>query len=793
MFYNFLKIALRNLQKHKLHSFINIFGLAVGMAASILMVSFVFFEKGYDKFHENYADVYRVHSKIYLPNGEAVEGPTTLGNCAPRIKSQIPEILYSVRFMGHRDSEIEYKGKFINNDKLIWADSSFFDVFSFEALDGDLRTALVEENSIVLTESFAKTIFGEEDPFDKTVKRYGENFKVTAVIKNVPVNSHFHFDLLGSFSSICNAQYDVTKENGFNFYTYLVCEDFEKNKNNIETKANELIGEIADERFGGLGLRVESNFQALKDIHLKSNSAFELEANGNLKHIYIFAALALFIILIAIVNFINLVTANAETRAKEIGLRKVLGANRSNLFGQFIGESILTSLFAFVLALGLVELLIDMFRQLMQSPIAIQYWSSPLLFVFLLLIVVLVGFVAGCYPALYLSGFSPARALKGSKSSSGAKNTFLRKSLVVFQFSISIFLLVILSLLYKQVAFMKNKDLGFDKEEVMVVKNFSNTISKSYLSLKADLLTNPNITAVTASEPVPGDLGNIQAVYNIGENPDASVTIHETRVQDDFVKTFGIKIVEGRAFESNSKTEANKVLVNQMAVKKLALENPINRKIVMFEDTLTIVGIMHDFHFQSLHEKIAPQMLTKQKNWFSKISIKLNTKNVSKSLQEIEAAFHKVDPNNVFSYCFMDQKFEQMYQAEERSNALISYAAILAILISMFGLFALTSFTISQKTKEIGLRKVLGASTSQIVKMFLGDLVKWVGIAAVIAFPLAYFAMIKWLENFEYHTSIQLWMFLLGGALAMIIAMATVSFISIRAANANPAESLKYE
>lgn len=793
MIYNFFKIALRNLQKHKLHSFINIFGLALGMAATILIASFIFFELSYDKQNDKYSDIYRIYSTIYLPNGESVEGPTTLGSVAPRLKEQIPEITQTVRIADFRNMNIKYQDHIFSSDKLLWVDSTFFDIFTCKFIAGNPEYALTEERSLVLTESFSKKIFGSEDAYNKLVIVDDESYKITAIVKDNPINSHMHFDILGSFVTVCNSRYDITKNNGFNFYTYMVCPNFEQNKVSIEEKSNLLINQLSDERFGEMGLKTDSYFQAMSDIHLRSHSIFELEPNGNINSIYIFSILAIFIILIAVVNFINLVTANSETRAKEIGLRKVMGAFKANLFKQFIGESILTSIFAFIIALGITELLIGLFKELMASPITLPYWDNPIILLLMLLAVIIVGFLSGSYPALYLSRYLPIEALRGSKSSGGAKNTFLRKSLVVFQFTIAIFLIINLALLYKQVNFMKNKDLGFDKEQIVVIDNFSTKVRSSYKSLKADLLMNPNIISVTASQAVPGEIGNIEAAYMVGNDAKSSIAIHENQIQDDFIETFGIEIIEGEDFSNDMGTAKEKIILNEAAVKRLGLLDPLYKKVVFFQDTLQIIGVIKNFHFQSLHEEIAPFSMTKRRTYFNKISVKINPNNISRTLREIEVALTNVDPNNVFKYKFIDQSFEEMYLAEERSNQLITYAAILAIIISMLGLFALTSFTITQKVQEIGIRKVMGASVQQIVKMFIIDSAKWVIVAGIIAIPIAYVSMSKWLNNFVYQTNIEWWMFMFGCVLALIIAVATVSFISIKAARANPASSLKYE
>ncbi len=795
MISNFFKIAIRSLLKHKLHALINILGLAIGMAATILITSYVFFELSYDKHNENYNDTYRIFNNLTLPNGSGLAAPATLGNTAPILKEQIPEIKYSVRFTGYREFDVEYGENTFTTDKFMWVDTSFFDVFTCKFIAGDPETALEARRSLIITKSYAKRIFGNEDAFNKTLKNGDNSYKITAVVEDMPLNSHFRFDLLGSFSTVCTKDYDITKNNGFNFMTYLVIPNLEKNKDFILQKTNKLINEGSYERFGvnGLDIKVEASFQPLKDIHLKSHSEFELDTNGDINNVYIFSALAIFILIIAIVNFVNLVTANSENRAKEIGLRKVMGAHRQNLFYQFIGESILTSLLAFIISMGITELFIGFFRELMDSPILIPYWSNLLVLGIIIMAVLIIGFISGTYPALYLSKFLPIKALKGSKSSGGAKNVFLRKTLVVFQFTIAIFLLINLGLLFKQVEYMKTKDLGFDKEQVLVVDNFTNAIARSYKSLKADLLTNPNIQKVSASQGVPGISASVEALYENGKAPSTSIAIIELRIQDDFIETYGIKIIDGEDYSSDMGTAKTKIILNEKAIKDLGLKDPINKKVVLFEDTLQIIGIIKNFHHQSLREEIAPMAITKRSSWFDKISVKINSQNVGSTLKQIEESFRKADPNNIFSYKFIDQSFAEMYQAEERSNKLITYAAILAIIISMLGLYALTSFTINQKTQEIGIRKVMGASVAQIVKMFITDLAKWVLIASLIASPLAYFSMKKWLDNFVYHIDIAWWMFILGIVIALVIAIFTVAFISIKAALSNPAESLKYE
>lgn len=791
MFQNFLKIALRSLAKHKLHSFVNIFGLAIGLSATILIVSYVLFELSYDRHNEHYDNIYRLYSDISLPNGSKVEGPATLGNVATKIHTQIPEVEKVCRFYGYRNREVELNDQIFYDNKLLWVDSTFFEMFSFDFISGNAKSALVDQNTVVITESYARKLFGEEDAFNKTIKFRGEHHKITGIVKDVLINSHFQFDMLGAFTTISNEKYDITKNNGFSFLTYIRCKE-NVNLVQLEVKINKIASEASEERFSSLGLTILTFLQPLGDIHLKSKSVMELEPAGDINNVYIFSVLAIFILLIAVVNFINLVTANSESRAKEIGLRKVMGAFRRQLWGQFMGESVLTSFIAFILALGIAELFISLFRQLMDSPIIIPYWNNVWVFILMVFGVLILGLISGAYPAFYLTRILPVKALKGSKGSL-SKNSTMRKALVVFQFAIAIFLLINLALLYSQVKFLKDKDLGFDKEQVLILNKLSSSMYRSYESLKADLLTNPNVVSVSASQSVPGNSRNVEALFKVGDDASSAIVFNENRIQDDYLKTYGIEIVEGRDFSKEMKTDKNNLLINEATVKALGLVNPVNKKLVVTFDTMMVIGVFRDYNYLSLHNAIEPLGFTSYSNDFSFISIKLNTKDVQATLASIEETVKVLDPNYNLSYEFVDESFEKMYQKEERVNKLITYASILAIVISMMGLFALTSFTTQLRIREIGVRKVMGASEGGIVKMFVLDLSKWVLLGALIAFPLAYYAMDKWLAGFVYRTNISVWMFLLGGFVSLFFATIIVSLITLKAARVNPSESLKYE
>lgn len=655
---------------------------------------------------------------------------------------------------------------------------------------------MLEPKCIVLSESFAKKIFGNENALNKVVQLNDVNFKITAIIEDLPFNTHFQFNALGSFSTVDTENNSIVKQDGFSFYTYLLCNK-NINTNLLEEKINRIATPITDAMFGAYGMKSEFTLDPLSNIHLYSKSKYgDFKKGGDINKVYIFIILAIFIILIGVINFINLMTANSDRRSKEIGLRKVMGANKRNLFNQFISESILISFIAFIIALFISELLIGSFRYLMDSPFSLLYKKSPLLLFILITSIAFIGLISGIYPSLYLSKFSSIKVLKGRKAS-GKKNTLLQKTLVVFQFTVTIFILTNLALLYKQLLYMKNKDLGFNKNQILVVDNFTEKIQNSYSSLKAELLNNPDILSVTASRSVPGLKNSIQTCRLKGEDPNSAIHIEENRIKFDYLKTYGMNIIEGRDFSESFHNETESFIINETAAKVLGItKNAIGTKIFINHHEGNVIGVVKDFHFKSLHEEISPFVFTMYNLYkldFSKISIKLNTDNIQQTLKSIEQIFLNVDPNNTFEYSFLDQQLRSNYKSDENTNILITYGSILAIVISILGLIGLSLFSIQQKIREIGIRKVFGASVLGLIKKFVFNKIKWVLLAAILAFPIAYYAMEIWIQRFVYQTQISIWMFAFGGLLVLVIATLTVSLVSLKAAQSNPVDILKYE
>lgn len=791
MFKNFLKIALRNLARKRFHSFINLFGLTIGLAASILIVSYVFYELSYDKHNKNYKRIYRIFTTINSPDGSAVEAPITSFGFPYHVAKALPEIVDFTRLL-HSGARIEIDQKLHTDISVIWGDSTYFNIFTHKFLSGTMKDALKDKNSLVITRSTEKKLFGDDSGLNTMIRINGDPFKISAVIEDIPVNSHFEFDAIAPIYTRVGTLEEEEERGNFSYVGYLLTTGL-NNFEQTQTKVDQVFQDHYAEELEEYGVTLKNSLQSLSSIHLHSRTGYEIKPPGDINNIYIFSVLALFIIIIAIINFINLTTANSETRAREIGLRKVMGAYRHNLFKQFISESMLITLMSFIIALGITELFIDQFRDLMNSPILLLYKTNGIFLAGLIVSVILIGFIAGSYPALHLSKYLPVEVLKGSKSSSGKKSVILQRSLVVFQFTIATFLLISLNLVYKQITFIKNKDLGFNKEQVVVMDNLSDKISNSFESLKPDLVQIPEVLRLTASHSVPGTNRNMSICYKEGDNATNNIMINNNRIHYDYLPTYGIELTEGREFSKAMGTDTSKIIINEAAVAALGISEPLHKKLVMSDTHYKIIGIMKDFHFKSLHEEIAPLAYVLADEEIDLISIKISPLNLKQSLAKIEQTVQKFDPSYTFSYRFIDEFFTEMYETEARINKLITYASILAIIISILGLIALTMQSIQKKIHEIGIRKVMGAEIGQIIRMFVLVLTRWVVMATIIAIPIAYLFTSRWLENFVYQTKMGIDVFVLGCLVSIIIAIVTVGIISYNSARANPVDSLKYE
>ena len=790
MFRNYLKFAFRNLKRHKIYSFINIFGLAVGMACAILILLWIQDELSYDRFHENANDIYRVVEKWQYSSGETDYNRVTPGPLAPVLKADYPEIIHSTRFFGAFEKwQLTYdKKSYLSPGGAV--DTDFFSIFTFPFVKGNPKTAFSKPHSIVITEDLAKKIFGDDDPLGETIRMEYRTFEITGIIENIPRNSHIRFDFLIPCEIFSSLEKDWTSNN---CYTYVLLQ-----KNWPYKELSEKIAGVIKKHSP---TSIETLYlQPLNQIHL-----FALEGGGLITYLYIFSAMAFFILLIACINFMNLSTARSAKRFKEVGIKKVVGSSRMQLIKQFLSESILLSFVAFACAVVLVELLLPVINSMLGIQLKMHYSGG--LFLSLIGIAIITGIISGSYPAFFLSSFNPVTVLKGrlsltpfkqwgARNASGgfSRSSIFRKILVVTQFSLSIIFIVCAMVVYSQLNFIKKRDLGYNKEHIVHLR-MKGEFKQKYEAIKNELLKNSNILSVTATDRTPVMWSNSTDDVNWeGKKADEKIGIGVRMVDYDYLQTFQMEMAQGRFFSKEFLTDSTEgFIVNEAAVKAMGLKSPLEKRFSMWNRQGKIIGVIKDFHTESLHKEIEPFVLLIWPDWYGRMSIKLKSDNVSSALGFLENKIKEFVPGYPLEYKFLDEEIDNLYKTEQLTGKIIIYITLLAIFISCLGLFGLASFTAEQRTKEIGIRKVLGASTSGITVLLSREFTKWIAIASIIAWPIAYFAMNKWLQNFVYRTSIGWWTFMLAGALALVVALVTVSYQSIKAALANPIDSLRYE
>ncbi|MCH8020984.1 ABC transporter permease [candidate division KSB1 bacterium] len=795
MFKNYLKISFRNLWRAKGYSAINLAGLATGMACFILILLWVQDELSYDKFHENTNRLFRV---VRLDRDDPSQGVCQAGApWGPALYNDFPEVENFVRFRGHGRTLMSRGDKGFYESEGLYADSTIFEVFTFPLLKGNPKTALTRPNTMVINERMAEKYFGSEDPVGQSlVFNNQDEFEITGIMQNIPANSHIKFDYLIPF--FMYQRWDTSEWGVNNFYTYLLLA--EGTATQLEAKIPEFLERHAGERTAAASI---NKLQPITDIHLHSNLLRELEANGDIANVYIFSAIAIFILLIACINFMNLATARSANRAKEVGIRKVVGSQRLQLIKQFLGESIFLSIIGILLAVGLVELLIPNFNELSGKQLSLDFGNNVFLLTGLLFMALIVGFISGAYPAFFLSSFKPIAAIKGDVGS-GKSSSILRKGLVILQFAISITLIVGTAVVYRQLNYMSSKKLGFDREQVLVIRMDNSEIKSKQELFRNELLRNPAISGVSATSNLlgGGDWGMPFSYEGSGDENRFSARV--LVVDPNFVETLGMQIVDGRNFSNEFTTDISAAyILNESAVKQIGFDNPVgkyfgrpterNEQGEWDYEKGSVVGVIKDFHFRSFHEEIQPMVLFMIPEWFSYLSVRIRPENISTTIDFVEKKWHEFDPNRPFDYFFLDEIFDQMYRAEQRfGNTFVAFSVI-AVVIACLGLFGLASFMAERRTKEIGIRKVLGASIINIVSQLSKDFTKWVIFANLIAWPVAFFVMNKWLQNFAYQVGMSLDTFLLAGVLALLIALLTVSFHAIKAAISNPVDALRHE
>ena len=809
MIRNYLKIAWRNLLKSKMYSFINITGLAIGLASFILIALYMLDELSYDRYNDKADRIYRINSDIRFGGGD-LHLPVTSDMMGQLLKKDYPVIEQYTRIYASDGSKLIKKNKdFINEDRVANVDSTFFDVFSLPALSGNTHTALNEPNTVVISESAAKKYFGTADVMGKTIEIKAEKnpiYKITAVIQDIPSNSHFHFDFMFSMK---NVDYHWGELTSHNFYTYLLLKkgaDYKQLEKNFDQYIDKyVLPSIRDiikiksmDEFRKSGNRLEYTMMPLTKIHLYSDRSFELSPSGNIQYIYIFSAVAIFILLIACINFMNLTTARSASRAKEVGIRKVLGTERKFLIFQFLTESTMMAVLSFVLAIIIASLVLPVFNDISDKSMKLASLFSPIILPVLIVLPIAVGLLAGSYPAFFLSAFRPIEVLKG-KLKLGSNSAGLRSVLVVFQFSTSIILIVGTLVIYKQLNFIQSKDLGYSKDQVLTIEN-TFTLGDQAKAFKNSVIQMTGVQSGTLSSylPVSNSSRSDNTFFKDATlDQKDGLDMQNWRIDYDYFKTLGMHVIKGRGFSLDFGGDSSAVVINETTAGLLGYADPIGKKIYRISDdnkpiAITIIGVVKNFNFESLKQTIGPLgFFIGGRNGMA--SFKVNTADITGLVKKIESLWKEMNPGMPFQYAFLDDSFNEMYKSEQRVGKIALIFSTLAILIACLGLFGLATFISEQRTKEIGIRKVLGASVEGIVRLLSKDFLKLVGISFVIAAPLSWWIMNSWLKDFAYRIPLEWWIIGLAGFIALLIALTTVSFQAIKAAIANPVSSLRSE
>jgi len=781
---NYLKIALRKTKKQKGYSAINLSGLAIGMAACILIFLWVQDELSYDRFHQDFNQLQRVMIQFDDMTWPVVSIPV-----GPGLKRDFPEIVEFSRYdiVG---------GLFTLEDKMYqergaFADPSFLEMFSFPLLQGDPQTALISPDSIVVSEAMAERFFGTDNPIGKVLKvNNSSEYRISAVMKNLPANTHFDFDFIIPFEILVRQDRDPENWGRFQIYTYVQLQ-----KGGSVQTSTEKISRYLDQH--KLRSSPQLDLMPVARIHL-----FSEDGTGDFRYVVIFSLIAGFILFIACVNYMNLMTARSSTRAKEIGMRKVIGAGRGELIRQFMGESIFFSLISFIVGGFLVYLILPAFNNLAGKSLSFVALLTPRFLLALLLMTLLTGILSGSYPAFFLASFRPIHILRGVLLPAGnrSKSAFFKKFLVISQFSIAIFLMISTILVARQLHFIRNRNMGFEREHLIYMQMQGN-MKEQFAAVKKELQDDPGILEVTAMDQLPIQIGRRYSSWNWeGKDPEQEVTFWTTSVDHDYFATMQMEIIQGRAFSREYRTDAGQAyMLNESAVKLIEMDTPVGKRFAATTrsglEQGTIIGIVKDFNFQNLHEKISPLVMMHEPDRFRYICLRIDPDDteVAGVITSLERVWKKFAPGFPFAYQFLDSIYDRMYRVEQRTGKIFRYFTFLALFISCLGLFGLAAQISEQRTKEIGIRKVMGASLVEICFLFSRQFIVWVALGNILAWPIAYLFMRNWLNQFAYRTGVEAWVFVLSALLAVIVALLTISFQALKTAHINPVESLRYE
>jgi putative ABC transport system permease protein len=806
MFNNYLKIALRNIFKHKGYSLINIIGLAIGMACCLLILLYVNDELSYDRYHENADRIYRVIEEVRLEGvgEESSSMPFPTGDTLPMEYPDAVEA--SVRFFNFQLPSVSVQygtsdEKLFNEPRFFFADSAVFEVFSFEMIEGDPKTALEEPNTIVITESMVEKYFEDEDPIGKTLRwQNGVNLNVTGVLKNTPLNSHFQFDFLASFATLRRLYGGNLPQTWYwnPCWTYILLKE-DASPDTLQAQFPALVQKYFPDSIKD---KVVIKLQPLKDIHLKSHLDYEINPNSDISYIYIFSAIAVFVLLIACINFMNLATARSANRGREVGMRKVLGAYRTQLVRQFLGESMILCVIAALLAVIIVEIVLPAFNAFSGKALSTDYFTDGRLLAGLGLITFTVGILSGIYPAFFLSGFDPVKVMKGTLERGGRSSGF-RKVLVVVQFAISIVLIIGTIICFQQLNYLRNSGLGFNKDQVIMLPAYGTAPARWYERFRERILQDPHIAKVAAVEDVLGAKYQTGSFIPEGTSESNMQQIPLLVVTHDFIETFDMEMVSGRSFSKEFPTDITEgIIINESAAKRFGWspEDALGKRLRQQNGLmLRVVGVVKDFNYASLSQPITPFVLEmprgpgQMNGRVRYVAIKTSTADFQQTISFLKSTWEEVVPNRSFDFFFLDDELDKQYNSEEQMGRVFGVFTILAIVIACLGLFALASFTTELRTREIGIRKVLGAQASGIVILLSKEFAKWVLIANVIAWPVAFYIMERWLDGFAYRTVIGITTFIVATLLAFAIAIITVSFQALKAALSNPVKSLRHQ
>ena len=802
MFKNYLKIAYRYFTGHKLFSFINVFGLAIGIATCTIISLWVQRELSYDRFHKNAHRIYRIERELFRDNAYS-RWPITGGAYKQALIDDFPEIENAVRFWG-REFSIKDHNNFTHRQGMFAVDNSIFEIFDFDLEKGDEKTALVKPRSVVLTRDNALKFLGTDDVIGKSLnfEWNGEqvDVEVTGILKEVPQNSSVQFDMLISISSYSEDRFSEWRSNYL--FTYILAAE-NTTRIDLENKLKTFVSRRLEPHYGdllsqGLGIHevLKMHLFPITDIHLHPSPNWEIGAGGSMTSVYIFSTIAILILIIACINFTNLSTACANKRAKEVGLRKTVGAYKSQLRAQFIQESVLLALIALFFAIALISLFIPVYDNIFDDNLSISSLLQVKTIIMLLGATLTIGFLAGLYPAFYLTKFEAAGILKSSPMLGSGKSIF-RRNMVFVQFIISITLIIGTLTVYKQMEYIQSKSLGFDKENIILIPVRSQQVEQGYESFRNELLSNSQIQSLAVSSDLPGETFYSNTNFVNKERTDDPVMTIVLMTDYDFVDTYRMDMVAGRTFSREfSSDTAGTIMLNEAAVQRFGWtpQQAVGKDLLYFRRSIgKIVGVTKDFNFRSLHTKVEPMALILDPDDISAISVRIQPGNIKRTIAFIQQKWENTFPGELFEFSFLDNRMNQLYENEMKMQHIFIIFSCFSIFVACLGLFGLSVFIAAERTKEIGIRKALGASIGKIILLLSKEFLIWIIIANIVAWPLAWFIMNKWLQNFAYRVNIGIWIFVLSASLALIIALVTVSYQSIKAAVANPVESLRYE